>query len=305
MKLHTKQKKPTMLTRNHETTRGPSVNYSYHARRSDQPANTGRILPSDAAASIKQVGRFWVRQFGLAIFLLVASVGLVVMVSVSTTPKIVIEQSSGAQYLQPSAIYQNAASNILASSLLDRNKVTINVAQIRTKLLNEYPELADVQVVLPLISHTPVIQLTPSKPSLVLAAANGSYIVSDSGRALAAGTSIAGQSPKLPAVTDQSQFAVTVGQETLSSSDVQFVTTVAEQLAARKFNISSLTLLSKARELDVGIQGQPYFVKFNLQRTDPARQSGSFMAVQANLTKQNIVPSSYVDVRVEGRAYYK
>lgn len=305
MKLNKKQKKPTMRTRNHETTRGPSVNYSYHARRSEQPANTGRILPSDAAASIERIGRFWVRQFGLIIFLIVAVVGLFVMVSVSGTPRIVVEQTAGAQYLQPTAVYQAFVSQILASSSLNRNKITINATQIRSKLLAKFPELADVQVVLPLVTHTAVVQLTPSKPSLVLSAANGSYIVSDTGRALAVGATIPGQSPKLPAVVDQSQFAVTVGQETLSSSDVRFITSVAEQLAARKFTLSSLTLLSNARELDVVIQGQPYSVKFNLQRDDPVRQAGSYMAVQANLSKQNITPANYVDVRVEGRAYYK
>jgi hypothetical protein len=60
-----------------------------------------------------------------------------------------------------------------------------------------------------------------------------------------------------------------------------------------------------ASELDVQLNGRPYFVKFNLQSNNPRGEAGTFLATIAQLSRQNIVPGHYVDVRVDGRAYYQ
>ena len=65
-----------------------------------------------------------------------------------------------------------------------------------------------------------------------------------------------------------------------------------------------MTLPPAASELDVKIAGKPYFVKFNLQADDARRQAGTFLATQAQLQRKGITPAQYIDVRVEGRAYY-
>jgi hypothetical protein len=65
-----------------------------------------------------------------------------------------------------------------------------------------------------------------------------------------------------------------------------------------------MVLPVQTNELDVNLAGQSYFVKFDLQENDPRQQAGTFLATIASLKSQNITPTKYVDVRVDGRAYY-
>ena len=58
-------------------------------------------------------------------------------------------------------------------------------------------------------------------------------------------------------------------------------------------------------ELDMYLTGQSYYVKFNLADSSPLQEVGTFLAVRQNLQQQGITPSQYIDVRVDGRAYYK
>jgi hypothetical protein len=70
-------------------------------------------------------------------------------------------------------------------------------------------------------------------------------------------------------------------------------------------SVGSMILPAGTSELDVHLAGQPYFVKFNLNNNDPRQQAGTFLAAIANLQKNHITPAQYIDVRVDGRAYYQ
>jgi hypothetical protein len=91
----------------------------------------------------------------------------------------------------------------------------------------------------------------------------------------------------------------------LPAASVGFIQTVIAQLAAKQFVVSGMTLPAAASELDAQLAGQPYFVKFNLESDNPRGEVGTFLATIAQLRRQNIVPAKYVDVRVDGRAYYQ
>jgi hypothetical protein len=109
---------------------------------------------------------------------------------------------------------------------------------------------------------------------------------------------------KLVVVQDQSALAVTAGASALPSDDIGFITEVIGQLAAKNLHVSSLVLPGGVRELDVRIEGAPYTVKFNL-RGDARVEAGAFMAVKQQLERENKTPGSYIDVRVDNKAYYR
>jgi hypothetical protein len=90
----------------------------------------------------------------------------------------------------------------------------------------------------------------------------------------------------------------------LSPDEVQFITGVLAQLQAKQLAITAVTLPPIAHELHVRIQGQPYYVKFNIQ-SDARIAAGTFLATKSYLEQGRITPAEYVDVRVEERAYYK
>jgi hypothetical protein len=91
----------------------------------------------------------------------------------------------------------------------------------------------------------------------------------------------------------------------LPANSVTFVQTLVAQLSSKHYTIASMTLPPAASELDVKLVGQAYSIKFNFENNDPRQQVGTFLATIAQLQKQNITPSQYVDVRVDGRAYYQ
>jgi hypothetical protein len=290
-----------------ETGRSPA--FSYGASRPDQESMANREEKRvKKAQSTTKFGQFWLRRIGLLILLLALTASVTSSLTLSTDPEIVPieENNNSAAFLHDNATYQAAASKLIGDSFLNRNKITIDTGKISKELIKQFPELSSVSITLPLLAHRPIVHIQAATPALILHAANGSYVLDSSGKALLPSGSLSSSvREKLPQVTDQSGLEIKLNQQTLPSSNVEFIDTVVAQLTAKQVKIESMTLPAASSELDVKIAGQPYFVKFNLQTPDARRQAGTFLATQAQLQRKNTVPSQYIDVRVEGRAYYK
>jgi cell division septal protein FtsQ len=281
-------------------------NLTYYSRRSETALNTGRNQAREALKrSTGNFVRFWVKRFGLGVLLIVVIVCLADVLSLSTNPQIVPLDAPDT-LVHNQATYQAAAGKLLAASLWNRSKLTIDTAKLSRQLQAQFPELAGVNITLPLLAHRPLVYIQSTEPALVLISSQGSFVVGASGRVLtSAVNSPAISRLHLPVVTDQSGLKPTTGSQVLTAADVSFMQTIVAQLAARQFTVSALTLPPAANELDVRLNGQPYFVKFNLQGGDARQQAGTFLATQAHLQDQHITPGAYIDVRVDGRAYYK
>jgi cell division septal protein FtsQ len=232
----------------------------------------------------------------------------IIALNLSTSVKVVSTGSASNDFLlQDKVVYETAAHKLLAKSIWNRNKLTVDTDKASAELAKQFPELSAVSITLPLLANKPVVHVQPAQPALILAAHNGSYVVDTSGKVLLMSANVPKNSNlQLPTVTDQSNFTAVINRQALTEGDVRFIQIVVAQLTAKGNRVASLMLPSGASELDVHLVGQPYFVKFNLERNEAARQqAGTFLATQAQLKKQNITPAQYVDVRVEGRAYYK
>jgi hypothetical protein len=177
---------------------------------------------------------------------------------------------------------------------------------VAAQLQHQFPELESVHVSLPVFGYQPVVHVQAAQPALIMSTTSGSsYILATSGRALVAPA----QAPNvsglgLPVVTDQSGLPIHAGSIALPGSTVSYITEVTGQLAAAHLTVASLTLPKATSELDVRLDGVAYSVKFNLM--GQARvEAGAFLATKAQLEQKHINPASYVDVRVDGRAYFK
>ncbi len=283
--------------------------FSYHANRADQEYNLGRAQPREQDVRRReQLVRFWCQRLGVLVAGLVIIFCALDILHLSATPKIVVLSASSNNYfLQSSTVYQRAAATLFASSVFNANKITINTAEIKQKLQAQFPELSDVSITLPLISHRPIVYIAPTTPSLLLATAHsGTFVLDTNGKALIQSSQIAGlDGLKLPMVTDQSGIAIRAGQVAVASTSVQFIQSVVTELAAKGVSLKSLVLPPAAYELDVYPGGAGYYIKFNMHNDNPLQQTGTFLAVQQRLRAQNVTPASYIDVRVDGRAYYK
>jgi cell division septal protein FtsQ len=271
--------------------------------------NTGRLRPGQPTPvkKITLLGQI-ARRFGMLVLLIVIVAAVVNVLSV--TPKAKIEPLSSSRADSPSPLlrnkteYQAAADKLLASSIWNRNKITINTSQISQQLTKQFPELTGVSVTLPLLAHRPVIYLQPARAVLVIAAKDGAYVIDQNGRALMPSANLPTAS-KLPQIVDQSGLHISVGRQVLTSDDVAFVQTIMAELAAKHVSVTSIVLPATSRELDVYIDHQLYFIKFNLANNDARQQAGTYLATVAELKRQHVTPKHYIDVRVDGRAYYK
>ena len=287
---------------------------TYFASRSADETNIGRVRNQQAAEPDRRnpsYSKFWTLSSRAGVFLLAIVLFVVVIeeMTLSPTPKIVTLTTSTSQvFLRPPTVYQDAADALFAKSEWNRNKLTINTSAISDQLKRDFPELAAVSVALPLFGHYPTVYIQPSEPSLVIISQpSGSFVLNNNGVALLGANNQAAQLANLnvPTVVDQSGIPVSIGQTVLASTTVSFITTVAAQLHAQHIGFTSMVLPDSASELDVYLNGQPYYARFNTEDDSALQQVGALIAVMKHLQSQGITPHSYIDVMVDGRAYYK
>ena len=247
------------------------------------------------------------QRIGLIILVLAGLASVMNALTLSSNAKVVALNSQKSQaFLSSSATYEQAVHDLLASSIWNHNKITVNTKSVTDKLTARYPELSSASITIPLLAHRPVVYVQAAQPILVIAARNGYFIVADTGEALArANTPAQFQKYNLPNLTDQSGLKLQAGHKALSTTNVSFIQTVITELAAKQFIVSAMVLPAGSNELDVSLKGQAYLVKFNLGSDSSRAQAGTFLSTIKYLQQQNTIPSKYIDVRVVGKAYYQ
>lgn len=282
--------------------------YTYYSKRS---ATTGAGRQNSPLRTGKRVHlrARWLLRHGV---ILVASAVILVCVvnELIVTPNVKVTVLNADKHskliLKSDATYAQAANQLIARTPTNRNKLTINTTAMVAALEKQFPELSDVSIVLPMLGHRPVVYIEPSSTAFLLETnADGSFVVGKSGKALAAVTPDRAAQLSIPKIIDKSGLTVRIGQQALSGADGNFMSVVVRELQAGGFEVSKLVLPPASREVDIYLVGQTYFGKFNLESSDARQQAGAFMAVARQLQEEHKQPASYIDVRVDGRAYYK
>lgn len=285
---------------NHET-QGPV--FSYYSSRAPGDARAARGQGSESSGSNSRLRWSYLPSY-VALLALIISAGYVL--SVDIRPRIVVDDNNQSGLLRDRQVYQHAGQALLASSPLNRSKITINALDISRRLNEQFPEIDTAVVALPLMSRRPVITIRPSAPALLLSTREGIYVLDVKGRAIlnASDVGTSATATGLPVVTDESGLEIKLGKAVLPRHSVEFISDLQAQLSNKGLKIDTLTLPALADELHVRLENQPYFVKFNMA-TDARISAGTFMAVKERLERDGQIPDEYIDVRVEERAYYR
>ncbi len=302
MKRRTRKRSPNLGRQRSAPAGVPPAETASTAARNRQPAMEAQ-REALKAATVKH-GTYWLQRFGLTVLLIAALASAVNILSLSATAK--VERLAGQTALPRQAEYQAAANKLLAASVWNRNKITVDTGSVRQELLKQFPELADVSVTVPVLAHRPIVYVELAKAVIILQNNTGAYVIDNTGRTLAkAANAAALNQPGLPIVADQSGLALELNQQALSTDNIDFIQQILAQLAAKKLSVTGMSLPASASELDVQLAGQPYIVKFNLQSNDARRQAGTLLGTLNELHRQNITPGKYIDVRLSGRGYYQ
>lgn len=267
----------------------------------------GKETSSQATAAAPRRARRFMRK--TSSILLVTGGLAVVVVSLIIAPQSqvkVLGDKNSQFFLQDLEIYRSAAQQIIASTPLNRNKLTFDASEISAQMRQAFPELSAVSVSLPLVGWEPTVYVQAFSPSLVLmGGSSGDFVIDPAGRAFAPG-SLRGSLDKLkvPIVRDQSGLKIEERQIALPSAQVAFISEVYRQLQAKNVEITGITLPAGEGELEVQIKGKPYLVRFNLYG-DAREGAGRYLATASYLESRQKKPNDYIDVRVDGRVFYK
>ncbi|MFI5270529.1 MAG: hypothetical protein ACHQT9_00605 [Candidatus Saccharimonadales bacterium] len=281
--------------------------FAYSSRKSDDEIQLGRKQNTKRKPSYL-FGNIWFQRLGLFILLIAIIASVINIISLSPNAQILQDSGENKSPLFNPADYSGLVNRILSESVWNRNKITIDTNKISRELKANYPEIQSVSVDLPLLGHNPVVYIQPVQLGLVLqSSTSGAYILDGTGRATikSSDTPEIAQRLSLPTVVDYSGIEVKLGKQVLPANYITFTEIVKGELEAKHYTVETMTLPPSSGELDVKIVGQPYIIKFNLANNDPQQQAGTFLATINDLTKQNTPPAKYVDVRVDGRAYYQ
>lgn len=281
--------------------------FSYYSSRSNTPGpRTGsRETTEKVLAAGQRSRRRWLVYLPSLISLALVVSAFAYLTTLSASPRIEIKTGTTLVAVQKESVYELAASRLMKKSILSRSKLTADTDALAEEFMTEFPELGDVVVIVPLIGRRAVFEIRPAQPSLVLAGPGGSYIIDRTGRPVLRATQLASSvRDKLPVVSDDSGTEITLGKQLLTTELVAFIRDTDAQLKAASISVESFTLPFFANEVHLRLKGQGYIVKLNTEN-DARQQVGTYLALAEKLKADGVVPTEYIDVRIDERAYYK
>ncbi|MEO5627942.1 MAG: hypothetical protein ABIQ89_03565 [Candidatus Saccharimonadales bacterium] len=295
----------TRQVRNPRASVKPVISYQANQTiRAETSRGDDRVKPVKNRQTFWQ--RTWVRNSPSLVALFAICLCVLYCLGLSTDAKVVVAgDSPQAIVLRDKKDYQQGAQQLLSRSLLNRTKFTVNSGGFEKTFKEEFPEVADVSLSLPLVSRRPVVTISTAQPQMIMTAGGQAYVLDKRGTVIMPAKDLSSTiRDKLPVVNDQTGLAVDIGKTVLPAEQISFITTVMGQLKAKQIAIETATLPAAANEFDIKLAGLPYFVKFNL--TSDAREAvGSLLATKRQLESMNATPAQYIDVRIAGRAYYQ
>ncbi len=275
--------------------------YLYHSVSLEHAKQQKNIEQINSSINISEVkfASFWTKRLLKLIILSIIIVGMVRFLTLSENAKVEVVNNKSLNYA-----YQSLVDKQLASSWLNDNKLTISVNGIDQVLENNYPTIVNIKTNIPLIGSQLVLYVTTSAPKLFLSTTYNAGLVDGQGRVVSV-NKVDQSSSGLVVVNYPIPIKLSLGDNILPASDVNFISDVSYELSLKKITVSYYEVLPGANELDAYIANTKYYVKFNLQIGQPLVQIGSYLAVIHNLNTNNIVPRQYIDVRIPGRVYYR
>lgn len=181
-----------------------------------------------------------------------------------------------------------------------RNLSLIDTSSLRKQLLASQPQLADVDI----SRHWPtglVLKVSERKPNLEWQTTGKTYLLSGEGIIVAEAGQ--GSNLKLPVVVDSASLPVKLGDQVAPARFIQFSLDMIRLLPKQGLQVASLEVPATTNEVYI-TTNKGYYIKFDTTRQASA-EVGDLAKVLALLKSQNKQPAEYIDLRIDGAAYYK
>ncbi len=278
-----------------------SFHYSARRTESDRQFDRQEVMDEPEKRPKKQAKEKWqlrIRRFGLLAVVLL-------LLWINFLPGSVTVMNPQALDADPNDV-RTFAQNEAKKSLLNKSKLTLKRDDLSRAIKDHYVGFSDVDVSSDLFGKNIVLDITSSRPAVLLSTGSNIYIVGQDGVALAEANKkkASFDSSSVPLVQDQSAISIEVGKQALSTEQVTFIEEVAYQLETGGLPIATMILLPGGGELQVRFGKVNYYGKFSMYE-DARKSSGTFLAMKAESDKSGPKPQEYIDVRIPERAYIK
>jgi cell division protein FtsQ len=266
----------------------------YDNRRVSRPARPsiyGRPKPPARRRSLPELKLNWRSLVGLALAL-----GLTIWWW--RTFKITNIQVDGARSY-PAELVSSATREQLARHWWWKNLLLLDTRGLQKRLLATQPQLTEANI----SRHWPrtvLLKVTERQPNMTWRTGGKTYLLSGDGVIAAEAGDIGG---RLPVVEDTTNLPVKAGDKVVPAKFVSFCLELVGSLPKQGVQITGLKIPESTTEVFV-VTNQNYYIKFDTERSASA-EVGDLSRVLAQLKSQNKKPTEYVDLRIEGKAYYK
>ena len=236
------------------------------------------------------------------IFMLMILIGIVAFsTTLSSSPVVVL--ADGQSPYNSLTEYRKGIAGEFTGSILNKSKLTISSTKVEKDIMERFPELDSVRVILPIIGRKPVVTIHARQPVLQYKSQNKILVIDSSGMAVCEVSSLEESARNsLIYVEDLTNVDHNVGDKIMTKEAVAFIDTMKQQLLSKGLNIDKVISPVVANQLDIYIKGSGYYVKTDY--TGDARlQSGTYLAIREKFGANK--PNEYVDVRVEEKAFYR
>ncbi|MBX4199745.1 hypothetical protein KW789_02530 [Candidatus Saccharibacteria bacterium] len=279
-----------------DTRRRPPMSTYYRSGAKSGAAGQGSPFEKKVKKPSK-LGKYFARAIDI-LLILSLSVGLIYSLIVSPSATVQVSDTTYHSFDN----YSDSAKHYL-KAFKNRNKISFDEASIAKSYKQDYPEIDNVSVELPVFGEKPIINIRIAKPSFFLNSGGQIYLIDSNGKAIGYAKSFK-VSSNLPTLSDKSNYPISIGKAVISTSDVRFTKSLLAESARVGVKLKDLTLPNVPAELDVTPAGKPYIVKFYLLG-DARTQIGQFLAAMHEFDKTGKQPTQYLDVRVSGKIFYK
>lgn len=183
-----------------------------------------------------------------------------------------------------------------------RRIALIDTSELRKHIIASYPDIGAVSVDKSYLSSSIKVAAKERNYAFIWQSRGEQYLVDSSG--FISRKPSKKEKKNLPVVIDTARIGVEAGQKVVGADFIAFLNEMTAILPEKGYKIKQIVIRSSTRSLEVALKNRSYKVLFNIKI--PAKhQVDDLKLLLKKLKAQGTVPVEYIDLRIEGRAYWK
>lgn len=205
------------------------------------------------------------------------------------------------------SVYSQSIEEYIGQNVPLRQSWLLDSNSLERQLQEKHPEIQSLTVSGSLVKASTVVQVQFRKPAFVLNTGENSLFIDKNGVLFTINHYKNVDINRLPSVENMGSGIAQTGDRIVTATVAQAIAelyTLLPTVYSDGAVVSTVLLPRSAREVHIKVSTHPYVIKFSVERAI-AQQIGELRALLGFLRSSNASPVEYIDIRIEGKAFYK